>query len=93
MFYYKLNLAHKNFIWYGSRLCKKHLISPQWLRNIKSKKYPLWRIDSFFSSKKLRDVDFTKWWMAFYKCKVPEKIDFKMKNFCIILNMKKVGLK
>ena len=40
MFYYKLNLQYPNFDWMGSKLCKiKHLISPQWLRNIKSKKY------------------------------------------------------
>ena len=23
MFYYKLNLVHPNFIWYGSKICKK----------------------------------------------------------------------
>ena len=50
MFYYKLNLIHQDFIWYGSKIVKKkHLISPQWLRNIKSKKYPLWRFDIIFS--------------------------------------------
>jgi beta-1,4-mannosyl-glycoprotein beta-1,4-N-acetylglucosaminyltransferase len=32
--------------WHGSRMClKKNLRSPQWLRNIKFKKYPFWRID------------------------------------------------
>ena len=94
MFYYKLNLVHKNFIWYGSRLCKKkHLISPQWLRNIKSKRYPLWRIDSFFSNKKLRDIDFVKnggW--HFTNVKSPEKIDFKMKNFLHHLEYEESGL-
>ncbi len=94
MFYYKLNLVHKNFIWYGSRLCKKkHLISPQWLRNIKSKKYPLWRIDSFFSNKKLRDIDIVKnggW--HFTNVKSPEKIDFKMKNFLHHLEYEESGL-
>ena len=31
---------------HGSRMClKKNLRSPQWLRNIKFKKYPFWRID------------------------------------------------
>ncbi len=54
MFYYKLNLLHENFSWYGSKLTKKkHLISPQWLRNIKSKKYSFWRIDTYFSKKKI----------------------------------------
>ena len=42
MFYYKFNLIHRNFKWYGSKIVKKkHLINPQWLRNIKSKKYPI----------------------------------------------------
>ena len=39
MFYYKLNLLYDNFIWAGSKAIKyKNFISPQWLRNIKSKK-------------------------------------------------------
>ena len=53
MFYYKLNLVYPNFTWFGSKACKKKkLSSPQWLRNIKSKKYSNWRIDLFFSKKK-----------------------------------------
>ena len=48
MFYYKFNLFSR-MKWYGSRMIrKKKLISPQWLRNIKSKKYPIWRLDTFF---------------------------------------------
>ena len=40
MFYYKLNLLNvTNSNWYGSRACKKkHLKSPQWLRDQKVKK-------------------------------------------------------
>ena len=47
MFYYKFNLLNTNQpLWYGSKLCKKkHLKSPQWLRNLKSKQYPFWRFD------------------------------------------------
>ena len=47
MFYYKFNLLNINRpLWYGSKLCKKkHLKSPQWLRNLKSKQYPFWRFD------------------------------------------------
>ena len=53
IFYYKFNLLYKNLIWYGSRACKKkNFISPQWLRNIKHKKYPFWRLDLIFSKKK-----------------------------------------
>ena len=54
MFYYKLNLFYEDFKWQGSKACKKkNFISPQWLRNIKSKKYPKWRLDVFFSKKKI----------------------------------------
>ena len=94
MFYYKLNLIHKNFIWYGSKLCKKkHLISPQWLRNIKSKKYPLWRFDTIFSKKKYRTVNFINdggW--HYTNIKSPEKIDHKMKNFLHHLEYEESGL-
>ena len=45
MFYYKLNLLNKkDKNWYGSKMCKKkYLKSPQWLRNQKVKKYPIWK--------------------------------------------------
>ena len=40
MIYYKLNLYLQDFPWVGSKACKKkYLKSPQWLRNIKDKKY------------------------------------------------------
>ena len=39
-----LNLNENN--WHGSKIClKKNFKSPQWLRNLKFKKYPFWRID------------------------------------------------
>jgi beta-1,4-mannosyl-glycoprotein beta-1,4-N-acetylglucosaminyltransferase len=39
-----MNISETN--WHGSRMClKKNLRSPQWLRNIKFKKYPFWRVD------------------------------------------------
>ena len=39
-----MNITESN--WYGSRMClKKNLKSPQYLRNIKFKKYPFWRLD------------------------------------------------
>ena len=94
MFYYKLNLVHPNFLWYGSKICKKkHLISPQWLRNIKSKKYPFWRLDTFFSKTKYNNISFIKdggW--HFTNIKSPEKIDFKMKNFLHHLEYEESGL-
>ena len=47
MFMYKLNLLNlRENDWHGSKIClKKNLKSPQWLRNLKFKKYPFWRID------------------------------------------------
>ncbi len=94
MFYYKLNLIHKNFVWYGSKIVKKkNLINPQWLRNIKSKKYPLWRIDTYFSKVKYNDISFIKdggW--HFTNIKSAEKIDFKMKNFLHHLEYEESGL-
>ena len=95
MFYYKLNLIHPDFLWYGSKICKKkHLISPQWLRNIKSKKYPLWRFDTLFSETKYNNIAFQKnggW--HFTNMKSPKKIDFKMKNFLHHLEYEESGLK
>ena len=61
MIYYKFNLKLENFIWFGSKACKfKNLKSPQWLRDIKTKKFPWWRIDTMFSKKKYRDIHFVK---------------------------------
>ncbi len=49
MFYYKFNLHLPNLIWTGTKACKKkHLVNPQWLRNIKDRKYSFFRIDTFF---------------------------------------------
>ena len=40
MFYYKLNLFYKDYTWLGTKAVKrKKFLSPQWLRNIKGKKY------------------------------------------------------
>jgi len=50
VFYYKFNLKQPDFKWLGTRgTKKKYLHSPQWLRNIKGKIYPPWRIDLLFS--------------------------------------------
>jgi len=58
-FYYKFNLKLSNYIWHGSKACKKkNLISPQWLRNVKDKIYPFWRFDTLFSNKKYQNIKF-----------------------------------
>jgi beta-1,4-mannosyl-glycoprotein beta-1,4-N-acetylglucosaminyltransferase len=94
MYYYKLNLLHPNFKWYGSKICKKkHLLSPQWLRNIKAKKYPLSRLDILFSKTKYNDLCFIKdggW--HFTNIKSPKEIDFKMKNFLHHLEYEESGI-
>ena len=83
MFYYKLNLFYKELEWIGSRACfKKYLKSPQWLRNIKSKKYPLWRIDTLLSNKKYHNIKFINnggW--HFTNMKNPEQIFSKLNSF------------
>ena len=82
-FYYKFNLKLQSFDWYGSKACKKaNLISPQWLRNIKSKKYPFWRFDTLFSKTKYQNIILIKkggW--HFSNMKTPESIEKKMSTY------------
>jgi len=82
-FYYKFNLKLDNYPWYGSRACKKKdLISPQWLRNIKSKTYPTWRIDTMFSKKRYKNIKFiTNGGWHFSNIKTPADIEKKMKTY------------
>ena len=83
MFYYKFNLYLPSVIWTGSKGCKKkNLISPQWLRNIKDKSYPLWRVDIFFSNNKYHDISIIKeggWHFSYLK--TPEDIEKKLKSY------------
>jgi Glycosyltransferase family 17. len=82
-FYYKFNLKLQSFDWYGSKACVKgNLISPQWLRNIKSKKYPFWRFDTLFSKNKYQNIFFIKnggW--HFSNMKTAESIEKKMSTY------------
>ena len=56
-FYYKFNLLYDRMFWFGSKACKKKkLESLSWLRNLKSKKYPFWRLDTYFS--KTKNINF-----------------------------------
>ena len=83
MLYFKFNLMYPNILWSGSKICKKKdFISPQWLRNIKTKRYPLWRPDLLISKKKYNNVKIISdggW--HFTNIKSPEEIHHKMKNF------------
>jgi len=78
-FYYKFNLKSQiNPHWYGSRVCvKKYLKSPQWLRDLKFKKRPFWRIDKL----RLNNIISDGGW-HFCNLKDPEKILYKYKNLC-----------
>ncbi len=82
-FYYKFNLKLNDFAWHGSKACrKKDLISPQWLRNIKDKIYPFWRLDTLFSNKKYQSVKIINnggW--HFSNIKTPADIEKKMKTY------------
>ena len=57
-FYYKFNLFYDLLPWFGTRACKfRNLRSPTWLRNSKYKKYPFWRLDTFFSNTKFINLN------------------------------------
>ena len=83
MFYYKFNLRLPSLIWTGTKGCKKkYLKSPQWLRNIKDKKYPIYRFDTFFSDKKYINIKFINnggW--HFSNIKTPAEIEYKLKSY------------
>ena len=83
LFYYKLNRYLPNFIWYGTKGCKKkYLKSPQWLRNIKSKKFLFWRLDTLLSDTKYMNKYFINdggW--HFSNLKNAEDIELKLKSY------------
>ena len=82
-FYYKFNLLYDLMSWYGPKACKKKkLKSFSWLKNIKNKKYPMWRLDTFFSNNKNINLDIINdggW--HFTNIKTPSELFIKMKNF------------
>jgi beta-1,4-mannosyl-glycoprotein beta-1,4-N-acetylglucosaminyltransferase len=83
MFYYKFNLFYDDFTWQGTKGTKyKNFVSPQWLRNIKGKKYSKWRIDTFFSKKKYSNLLFVKNGGWHFTClRTPEELEKKLLNF------------
>ena len=78
MFNYKLNLlneSEKN--WHGSRMClKKNIKNFQWLRNLKFKKYPFWRIDK---TRNIQIIEDGGWHFAYQSS--PSEISKKIKSF------------
>jgi beta-1,4-mannosyl-glycoprotein beta-1,4-N-acetylglucosaminyltransferase len=95
MFFYKFNLLYPSINWFGSKACKKkNFLSPQWLRNIRQKKYPFWRLDTFFSKKKYSDVSIIKdggW--HFTNIKSPEDIEKKLLNYTHHYEFEQSGIK
>jgi len=83
MFYYKFNLKLPNLIWTGTKACKKkNLLSPQWLRNIKDKKYPFYRIDTLFSKAKYTNIKFIiEGGWHFTNIKTAKEIRKKLKSY------------
>ena len=81
--YYKLNLLYGDFTWHGTKATKKKFfISPQWLRNIKGKNYPKWRIDTIFSKKKYSNLKFIKNGGWHFTClRTPEQLEKKLLNY------------
>ena len=83
MMYYKFNLRLENYIWVGSKACKmKNLESPQWIRDIKDRKYSWWRVDTYFSKKKYNNILFVEnggWHFSYLKN--PKDIEKKLKSY------------
>ena len=77
-FDYKLNLLNvTEGDWYGSKIClKKNLISPQWLRNLKFKNYPFWRLDKIRDIQIIRDAG---WHFSYLQ--TPDDILKKISSF------------
>ena len=94
MFYYKFNLVIPNFKWTGTKgVLKKNLISPQWLRNIKDRKYPFYRFDTHFSDKKYTNIKIISdggW--HFSNLKSPANIEHKLRSYLHHREFDKVSL-
>lgn len=82
LYYYKFNLSYPKVDWFGSKACKiKYLKNISWLRNIKTKKYNLLRLDTLFSDTKyinLKIVENGGW--HFTNLKTPEELYRKYLN-------------
>jgi len=77
-FQQKLNLLNiTDKYWMGTKICqKKYLKSPQWLRNIKTKKRPFWK---FYKPKEPQLIFDGGWHFSFLK--KPKDISRKIKSY------------
>ena len=83
IFYYKFNLCLNLENWVGTKVCKKKdLVSPQWIRNIKDRNYPFWRLDILFSKNKYQNIYFvTNGGWHFSYLKNAKDIEKKLKSY------------
>ena len=69
--------------WFGSKACKKkYLKSFSNLRNLKNKKYPFWRLDTYLSNIKETSVEIINdggW--HFTNIKNAKEIEYKLKSY------------
>jgi len=95
MFYYKFNLLYEDFNWFGSKAVrKKNFLSPQWLRNIKNRNYPKWRLDTLFSKKKYSNLYLVKDGGWHFTCiRTAEDLEKKLLNFAHHYEFEESGLK
>ena len=81
--YFKFNLLYDKMLWPGTKGCTmEKLKSLSWLRNIKLKKYPFWRLDTLFSENKYIDLNIIQdggW--HFTNLKTPNEMYEKFMNF------------
>ena len=81
--YFKFNLLYDKIIWPGTKGCTLgKLKSLSWLRNIKLRKYPFWRLDTLFSENKYININIIQdggW--HFTNLKTPDEMYEKFMNF------------
>jgi beta-1,4-mannosyl-glycoprotein beta-1,4-N-acetylglucosaminyltransferase len=82
VFYYRFNLHLPNHRWFGTKACRfKDLTTISNLRNIKTKKYNWWRLDTLFKKDKFINLKIVKdggW--HFTELKSAKEILIKHKN-------------
>jgi len=82
LFYYKFNLLCDWVDWFGTKGCKKKALkSFSWLREIKAKRYPFYRLDALASKNKYIDLKIVNnggW--HFSQLKTPKEIEKKLLN-------------
>ena len=81
--YFKFNLLYDKILWPGTKGCTMgKLKSLSWLRNIKLRKYPFWRLDTLFSENKYININIIQdggW--HFTNLKTPNEMYEKFMNF------------